>query len=109
MCALCGVLGEAEHWTDAAVRPGVFTRKTDPIQRRRERYNRVAGASRVLRHYGLTLSDWQNSSYVLSTATGKTELVDNLGHLWAVAEKLLGRPCDPLDPVFLHRLEAGGD
>jgi len=109
MCALCGVLGGAEHWTDAAVRPGVFTRNVDPVQRRRERYNRVAGASRVLRHYGLTLSDWQSASYVLSTATGKTELVDNLGHLWAAAEKLLGRPCDPLDPAFLRRLEAGGD
>lgn len=109
MCALCGVLGGAEHWTDAAARPGVFTRNTDPIQRRRERHNRIAGASRVLRPYGLTLSDWQSSSYVLSTATGKTELVDSLGHLWAAAEKLLGRPCDPLDPAFLGRLEAGSD
>jgi hypothetical protein len=109
MCALCGVLGGSEHWTDAAARPGVFTRNTDPIHRRRARYNRVAGASRVLRHYGLTLSDWQGASYVLSTATGKTELVDNLGHLWAAAEKLLGRPCDPLDPDFLRRLEAGRD
>jgi len=109
MCALCGVLGGVEHWTDAAARPGVFTRNTDPLQRRRERYNRVTGASRVLRYYGLTLSDWQSSSYVLSTATGKTELVDNLSHLWAAAEKLLGRPCDPLDPAFLSRLEAGSD
>lgn len=107
MCALCGVLGGAEHWADAVARPGVFTRNTDPIQRRRERYNRVASASQVLRYYGLTLSDWQSSSYVVSTATGKTELVDNMGHLWASAEKLLGKPCDPLDPAFLSRLEAG--
>ena len=109
MCSLCGVLGGSGHWTDAAARPGVFTRNTDPLQRRRERYNRVTGASRVLCYYGLTLSDWQSSSYVLSTATGKTELVDNLSHLWAAAEKLLGRPCDPLDPAFLERLEAGSD
>lgn len=107
MCALCGVLGGAEHWADAVARPGVFTRNTDPVQRRRERYNRVACASQVLRYYGLTLSDWQSSSYVVSTATGKTELVDNLSHLWASAEKLLGKPCDPLDPAFLSRLEAG--
>ena len=105
MCALCGVLGGVEHWTDAAARPGVFTRNTDPLQRRRERYNRVTGASRVLRYYCLTLSDWQSSSYVLSTATGKTELVEDLGHLWAAAEKLLGRPCDPLDPDLIIRLE----
>ena len=56
-------------------------------------------------YYGLTLSDWQASSYVLSTATGKTEIVDNLAHLWATAEKLLGRPCDPLDPDLIVRLE----
>jgi hypothetical protein len=32
-------------------------------------------------------------------------MVDHLGHLWANAEKLLGRPCDPLDPALLARLE----
>ncbi|MDP2333453.1 MAG: hypothetical protein Q8M19_22465 [Reyranella sp.] len=109
MCALCGILGGAGHWTDAAARRGVLSRNIDPVQRRRERYDRVTAASRVLRHYGLTLGDWQSSSYVLSTATGKTELVDNLGHLWAAAEKLLGRPCDPLDPALIRLLEAGGD
>jgi hypothetical protein len=109
MCALCGVLGGSDHWTDAAARPGVFTRNADAWQRRRERANRVAGASRVLRVYGLTLSDWQGASFVLSTPTGKTEIVDNLGHLWASAEKLLGRPCDPLDPALIARLEAGND
>jgi hypothetical protein len=107
VCALCGVLGGSGHWTDAAARPGVFTRNTDALKRRRERVNRVAGASRVLRFYGLTLSDWQATSFVLSTATGKTEIVDNLTHLWASAEKLLGRPCDPLDPALIDRLEAG--
>ncbi len=38
--------------------------------------------------YGLSLADWQGASFLLSTATGKTELVDNLAHLWAAAEKL---------------------
>jgi hypothetical protein len=108
MCALCGVLGGSGHWTDAAARPGLFTRNVDGLQRRRERAHRIACASRVLNYYGLTLSDWQASSYVLSTATGKTEIVDNLSHLWATAEKLLGRPCDPLDPDLILRLETTG-
>jgi hypothetical protein len=108
MCALCGVLGGAGDWTDAATRPGVFTRNVGSLERRRERVNRVACAQRVLGFYGLTLSDWQASSFVLSTLTGKTEIVDNLTHLWAVAEKLTGRPCDPLDPKLIERLEAGG-
>ena len=100
------VLGGPGHWTDAAARPGVFTRNVDSLQRRRERIQRVACAQKVLGFYGLTLSDWQGTSYVLSTATGKTELVDNLTHLWAAAERLIGRPCDPLDPVLVGRLEA---
>ena len=108
MCALCGVLGGSDHWTDAAARPGVFTRNVDSLQRRRERFARVAAAQRVLAFYGLTLSDWQGTSFVLSTMTGKTELVDNLTHLWAAAEKLIRRPCDPLDPALLARMEAAG-
>ena len=68
----------------------------------------VACAQKVLSFYGLTLSDWQASSFILSTLTGKTEIVDNLTHLWAAAEKLIGRPCDPLDPRLIDRLEAGG-
>jgi hypothetical protein len=106
MCALCGVLGGDGDWTDAAARPGVFTRNVDPLQRRRERMNRVACARKVLAFYGLTLSDWQASSFILSTLTGKSEIVDSLTHLWAAAEKLIGRPCDPLDPRLLERLEA---
>ena len=105
MCALCGVLGGVEHWTDAVARPGVFTRNTDAPSRRRERMNRVAAANRVLSCYRMNLADWQGSAFVLSTATGKTEIVDNLAHLWMAAERLLGRPCDPLDENLIARME----
>jgi hypothetical protein len=105
MCALCGVLGGTEHWTDAVARPGVFTRNTDAASRRRERINRVAAANRVLKHYGMNLDDWQGSLFVLSTATGKTEIVDNLVHLWIAAERLLGRPSDPLDEELVALME----
>jgi len=104
MCALCGVLGGAGHWTDAAARPGIFTRTSTALERRRERAQRVTRANRVLRHYRLHLSDWQGTSFLLSTATGKTEIVDNLAHLWMAAEKLTGRPCDPLDPDLIASL-----
>lgn len=105
MCALCGVLGGSDHWTDAVARPGVYSRSADPLQRRRERARRVMLANRVLAHYRMRLEDWQGTAFVLSTATGKTEIVDNLAHLWSVAEQLSGRPCDPLDPALLDRLE----
>ncbi len=106
MCALCGMLGGPAHWTDAAARPGVFTRNTDALSRRRERSHRVAAANRILRHYRLSLADWQAGAFVLSSATGKSEIVDNLAHLWLAAERLLGRPCDPLDPALIARLES---
>src|SRR3954451_3385605 len=99
------VLGGAEHWTAAVARPGVFTRNTDAASRRRERIKQVAAANRILHHYGMTLVDWQGSAFVLSTATGKTEIVDNLVHLWTAAERLLGRPCDPLDAELIALME----
>jgi hypothetical protein len=94
-----------DHWTDAVARPGVFTANTDTLARRRERARRVAAANRVLRYYRMSLADWQGNAMVLSTATGKSEIVDNLAHLWVAAERLLGRPCDPLDPDLIAGLE----
>ena len=106
MCALCGVLGGPEHWTDAAPREGVFTRSADPLQRRRERLARVTCVRRVLGFYRLSISNWQGTSFVLSTATGKSAIVEDMTHLWAEAERLLVRPCDPLDPALIAHLEA---
>ena len=109
MCSLCGILGSNEHWTDAVARPGVFTRNTERVDRRRERAKRVRIAGRVLTEFGMTLSDWQGSSFLLSTRTGKTEMVEDLGHLWPLAEKISGRVCDPLSHALIERLEGGGD
>jgi hypothetical protein len=53
----------------------------------------------------MSLADWQGNAFVLSGATGKTEIVDNLGHLWTTAERLLGGPCDPLDEALIAVME----
>jgi hypothetical protein len=106
MCARCGVLGGSEHWADSPAREGVYTRNADPMRRRRERAVRVRLANRVLSLYGMSLSDWQGASFVLSTLTGKSEIVEDLGHLWPAAERLSGRLCDPLAADILSRLEA---
>jgi hypothetical protein len=105
MCSLCGILGANEHWADAVARPGVYTRNVERIDRRRERANRVRVANRVLSAFGMTMSDWQGASFILSTRTGKTEIIEDLGHLWPAAESLSGRLCDPLDPGLLERME----
>ena len=101
MCALCGALGGEAHWTDASGHAGERAR-------RQERLTRASLANTVLRHYGLAMSDWQGSSYMLRSATGGTELVDNLTMLWPAAEKLSGRRCDPLDEGLIERLTAKG-
>jgi hypothetical protein len=106
MCSLCGILGGAEHWTDAAPRESVYTQTADPTRRRRSRAERVQVINRALAHYGMRLADWQGASFVLSTLTGKSEIVEDLGHLWPIAERLSGRLCDPLEPDLLARLEA---
>jgi len=64
-----------------------------------------AGGGGTAGDSGVTVADWQGSAFVLSTATGKTEIVDNLVHLWIAAERLLGRPCDPLDAALIALME----
>jgi hypothetical protein len=109
MCSLCGVLGGNEHWADAVARPGVYTRNVERIDRRRERAARVVAANKILSAYALTLSDWQGSSYVIASRTGKSEVIEDLGHLWPAAERMVGRSCDPLDPDLIARVEAMRD
>jgi hypothetical protein len=104
MCSLCGVLGTEDHWTDASARPETFGGRARTT-RRQERFERIALANRILRHYRLTLGDFQGQSYVLRSATGRQELVPNLVGMWSAAEKLAGRPCDPLDPDLIAALE----
>jgi hypothetical protein len=104
MCGLCGMLGGEVHWTDRAgsadERAGA--RVMTP---RAERFQRVALINAVLGHYGLALTDWQGSSYLLSNRTGRTEIVADLMQIWRAAEGMLGRPCDPLEPALVERLE----
>ena len=103
MCGLCGILGSDSHWSDSASNPALAA--AGSMTRRQERLRRAALASRVLNHYGLSLQDWQGSSYVLRGRTGRAEVVDHLGSLWPLAEAMAKRPCDPLDPALLEKLE----
>ncbi len=107
MCGLCGILGDGTHWADGLVRPGETPPASAvPWLRRHARRQRVALGNRVLRHYGLSLADWQGSSFVLRGRTGGSEMVTGLGDLWAKAERLGAEPLDPLDPALLDALDA---
>ena len=104
MCSLCAVLGSSRHWTDAAGRPE-FERAGHKVTRREERERRVAFLNHIIFSYGLSLQDWGGNSYVLQNRHGKTENVYNLAGIWAAAERLAERACDPLDADLIARLE----
>ena len=101
MCSLCGVLGGRGHWTESSASPEAFASRQEQVTRRRERQARIRLANRILGHYGLKLADFSGGSYVLSTHTGRSKIVDNITEVWIAAETLTGRGCDPLDPALL--------
>jgi hypothetical protein len=114
MCVLCGEFVARVHWSDRRFEDGVraaeITIGEFDRARTRDRLLRAGLANRVLSHYNLGLEDWGGSKYVLRDRTGRSELVQDLGSLWPAAEKLAGRPLDPLDPALQERIlsDAGG-
>ena len=102
MCGLCGSLGGEEHWSTRT--EGFGAAQT----RRAERLARVRVANAVLGAFALRLDDWQGSAFVLSGATGRREIVDQLPQVWEAAGRMLGRPIDPLDPGLIARIAARG-
>ena len=114
MCILCGEFVTRIHWTEkhaedkarASIDAGA--KDENRRDRRRERVRRAAVTNEVLRHYGLKVSDWSGTKYVLSDGKGRSELIQDLGSLWPVAQKLTGRSLDPLDPALHDALANGG-
>ncbi|HVY06404.1 MAG TPA: hypothetical protein VHB46_10560 [Burkholderiales bacterium] len=100
MCALCGVFAGEAHWTEAGDGTAAAGRT-----RRHERLHRVALANRILRHFGLKLSDWQGSAYLLEGSTGQTSIVASVAAVWPEAEKLRRQAIDPLDERLVAALE----
>jgi hypothetical protein len=90
MCALCGALLN-EHWAEQE-------------GGRRARVFRVRLVNRVLGHFGLRLDDWGGRMYVLRDRKGRCAVVADLGSLWVEAERLAGRPLDPLEPGLVRAL-----
>src|SRR5437867_13431854 len=104
MCGLCGVLGWGDHWTAASANPEIFG---ETRTRRAERAERVRIANAVLAAFALRLDDWQGASFVLSSATGKREMVETLPDVWRAAAGMLGCIIDPLDAGLIDRMSGG--
>jgi hypothetical protein len=112
MCVLCSQLWVEDHWSDASCEDmdlgnNVVSLETHVArrgQRLRDRAERARLFNLVLQSVGLSLQDWEGSSYIVRDAKGRSAVVSNLAQVWAEAERLIGRPLDPLDPVLLQRL-----
>ncbi len=104
MCSLCGILGGRGHWTDPASHPEAFEGRAETHTWHRERQQRSRITNLVLDYYGLRLDDWGGHAFILKSRTGQTAIIDNLSELWPAAERMLGRPCDPLDPDLIKAL-----
>ncbi|SAL73968.1 hypothetical protein [Caballeronia telluris] len=89
MCGMCGLLGGGNHWSNA-------TAPARGANARRQRLVQAALANRILIPLRLRLDDFHGQSFVLSSPTGASELVDDFSKVWKTAEKMLGRPLDPL-------------
>jgi hypothetical protein len=101
VCGLCGALGGPAHWTEGAGR-------LDAAQTRRaERQHQVRVCNALLHTLRLRLDDWHGTALVLSSATGKREVLSSLPEVWARAQAMAGAAIDPLDPALWTRLEAG--
>lgn len=100
MCGLCGTLGEDSHWTT-----GIDNPEQVYYLRRHARAYRTRLINAVLAPQRLAVNDFQATSLVLSTATGKQQIVEDLGGIWRQAEILSGRELDPLSADFLDQLK----
>jgi hypothetical protein len=98
MCGLCGVLGGESDWT------ATLATSAAAVTRRAERLERVRTINLVLARFGLALADWEGANLLLTSRTGRTEIVDNFAQVWQAAERM-GRVCDPLDPTLISSLE----
>jgi hypothetical protein len=99
MCSSCGFPAAPGHWTDA----GAVT-APDKL---RARFRRAQVLQAILPPYGLSAHDGGLIPGIqIATRTGSDTIVANLTDVWVLAEKLTGRPIDPLDPRFVEAGEA---
>ena len=75
---------------------------------RAERQERVRLVNALLAPVRIRVSDWAASSYLVTSATGRSEIVDDIQAVWTAVERLRGAPLDPLDENYLRALGAEG-
>ncbi len=103
MCGLCGLLG-ITHWTETSAHTDAFTGNTRNTLRA-ERLHRTRIVNAALCPKRVRISDFQATSYLLSSPTGKSVIVDDIQAVWGAFETLTGSILDPLDANYLETLK----
>jgi hypothetical protein len=102
MCGLCGILGIV-HWTEMSAHQEAFAGRGGSTVRA-ERNSRTKFVNAVLNPRRIKVSDFQATGYVVSSPTGRREIVDDIQSVWTVVERFSGAPIDPLDQNYLQAL-----
>lgn len=106
MCALCGVLIDGPHWTEAGTDAGRSDDALGGRARYLERDYRIALVNRVLGYYGCQARGWAGNQYILQNISGgASEVVVNLPQLWQALENVTRKTADPLDSELIGNLE----
>lgn len=105
MCGLCGLWGETAHWTSVASALPRAQQATDRDGLLRARQVQRHSINRVCRAFGTSIADWNATSWIVTSASGATEIVGSLPELWRAVESVSKRAIDPLDAALLDALE----
>ncbi|MGN8461719.1 hypothetical protein ACR9ML_00520 [Helicobacter pylori] len=117
MCVLCGELISSFHWTDENYGTNgsdsyeidenlrepnaLISANENARERKRARLKRVGLLNQILAFYGLKISDWQGTKFVLCDKKGQSVIVNDLGDLWDKAQNLAKKKMDALDSHLL--------
>ncbi|WP_260853860.1 hypothetical protein [Paraburkholderia sp. BCC1886] len=107
MCGMCGLLGGGNHWSNTTAPVSSTTGAGSAPNTRRQRLLQAALANRILVPLRLRLDDFHGQSFMLSSPTGASEMVGDFAQVWKTAERMLGRPLDPL--TMFAQTEANAD
>ena len=106
MCALCGILVDGPHWTEAGTNAGRSATTPEARKLYLERVYRIKVLNQVLRPFGAVAEDWAGGQYIVrNRAGGASDVTANLPALWKSLDYVTNGAADPLDPDYLKRIE----
>lgn len=98
MCGMCGIWGNAWHWTIAAA-PDANALSARP--RIALRAQQAAALSSIAAPLRVRVFDWSGSSWLIDGPSGATEVAETLPQVWESIERVSGRKLDPLSDEFM--------